>query len=372
MNVGIALGCMFVQVIFYLYFLGKKNLFIEGLKEGYRARCTAIPPIPYLKDRYNVNDVFVESDIRFLRKEDSTRSTWERLDSYASVLTDRRVKSQRIIIQADSGYGKTFLSLHFAHAWYTQTKGSPLCDVEILIVLQLRQLGEKSSIYRAIRRFLLPKGSKIKVKDIEQILHHCKSVLIILDGYDEYNFKNQASSDINRVIAGSMFKDVNVILTGRYLPHAFDRSITRIVGLYGFDEKARDEYIRKAVTGDNTEEQNRIKRELEENLVMAELSQVPLLFVSFAHMAHKHPIKEKFHTVRKFFGSVIHCFHDHLKHKTTDPHVKEMCIMFDKDTNTEFNELALNILLSGGGAFLWTKVKCVAVLVKPATSISGA
>ncbi|PIK53284.1 hypothetical protein BSL78_09812 [Apostichopus japonicus] len=82
-----------------------------------------------------------------------------------------------------------------------------------------------------------------------------------------------------------LFADFDVSLTTRYLPESL-RKETKRAKLTGFDDKARDEYIRKAVVGKNDEAMEEIKQRLYENSILADLCQVPLIFVMFAHMAH--------------------------------------------------------------------------------------
>lgn len=321
----------------------KSTILIKDLKAGYSDRCKAAQSIPLITDdKKNIKTFFVEGGIRFLAKDQGDNSVWNRLDSYKDIRNDYRVKSKRTIIQADSGYGKTFLSLLFAYDWYTQEKGSPLCDVDILIILQLRQLGNKKlSIYRAIRKFLLPKGSKITARDIEEILScKTKSVLIIFDGYDEYKLQTDPDSVVNKIIACDMLPQIDVILTSRYLPSKFNRSLTSILELYGFDEKAREEYLKRVVVGDDVEKCENIKRQLTENLILEDLCKVPILFVAFSHMGDQQRMTRKVNTARKFFHELVTRIHDHSRIKADDQFAESMLAQFGKNTSHELNKLA--------------------------------
>ncbi|PIK34862.1 putative NLR family CARD domain-containing protein 4 [Apostichopus japonicus] len=111
-----------------------------------------------------------------------------------------------------------------------------------------------------------------------------------------------------------LFADFDVSLTTRYLPESL-REETKRAKLTGFDDKARDEYIRKAVVGNNDEAVEEIKQRLYENSILADLCQVPLIFVMFSHMAHDQRDIMKFISVTQFFKHTIRCFYDHLKRK---------------------------------------------------------
>ncbi|PIK41463.1 hypothetical protein BSL78_21692 [Apostichopus japonicus] len=120
-----------------------------------------------------------------------------------------------------------------------------------------------------------------------------------------------------------LFADFDVSLTTRYLPE-YLRKETKRAKLTGFDDKARDEYIRKAVVGNNNDAVEKIKQRLYANSIVADLCQVPLIFVMFAHMAHDQRDFMKFKSVTHFFKHIIRCFYNHLnrKRKLNDRHIR--------------------------------------------------
>ncbi|XP_071831793.1 uncharacterized protein [Apostichopus japonicus] len=300
----------------------KKQFLIAGLKRTYKGQYDAIQPLPYIKDRlYCVDKVFVEGGVEVCLAPEltpGTRGSWERLESYKSIYTDFRFKSKRRILQGEPGYGKSTLTLQLAYDWCNDVSDSPMNNVEILILLRLRQLGSVKSLYRAIKSFLLFHEPRVSKHEIEEIIHSCSFVHIILDGYDEYPGRDSNDNDdVHKIIKMELFADFDVSLTTRYLPECL-RKETKRAKLTGFDDKARDEYIRKAVVGNNDEAVEEIKRWLYENSILADLCQVPLIFVMFAHMAHDQRDFMKFKSVTQFFKYMIRCFYDHLKQKFKD------------------------------------------------------
>ncbi|PIK47619.1 hypothetical protein BSL78_15512, partial [Apostichopus japonicus] len=102
-----------------------------------------------------------------------------------------------------------------------------------------------------------------------------KSVLVLLDGFDEYPDQESTETDIYHIMKKNMFRRFNVILTTRpscvptdFAPHS-DR-----VRLTGFGEEARRRYVEKAVVGTYGEAVDRIMRKLEENPVLDDLCQL--------------------------------------------------------------------------------------------------
>ncbi|XP_071850837.1 uncharacterized protein [Apostichopus japonicus] len=297
----------------------KKIFLIEGLKKTYKEQYDAIQPLPYIKDRlYCVDKVFVEGGVEVCLAPELRRGnggSWERLESYKSVYTDFRCKSKRRIIQGEPGYGKSTLTLQLAYDWCNDVLDSPMYNVEILILLRLRQLGRVKSLFGAIKSFLLSHEPRVSKHEIEKIINSCSSVHITLDGYDEYPGRgSNDNDDVHRIIKMELFADFDVSLTTRYLPECL-REETKRAKLTGFDDKARDEYIRKAVVGNNNEAVDKIKQRLYENSILADLCQVPLIFVMFAHMAHDQKDVMKFKSVTQFFKHIIRCFYDHLNRK---------------------------------------------------------
>ncbi|KAJ8019001.1 NACHT, LRR and PYD domains-containing protein 14 [Holothuria leucospilota] len=337
---------------------GKRDTFISQLKAKYQDLYDAVQPIPYIRDRlYCVDRVFVEGGIEYLVAKDRIggQGTWEKLSSYHNILDDDRVKSTRRIIEGEPGYGKSTLTLQLSYDWCNKIPLSYLKDIDVLILLRLRQLGGVTSVYRAIKQFLLPKDSKLTESDIADIISECSSVLVILDGYDEYPDQDaKVDSDVISIITRIMFQQFEVILTTRssYLPKKYP-PMTKRLKLTGFDDNARDQYIRKAVVGNNVAAAEKIKQRLKENPVLGDLCQVPLVFVMFAHMSHESEQFQKFNSVTSFFRYMISCFHSHMKNKMEDENV-EKYDLFETE-HTELDKLAFEGLSRKDQQIVWSK-----------------
>ncbi|PIK33437.1 putative NLR family CARD domain-containing protein 4, partial [Apostichopus japonicus] len=298
----------------------KAERFIKHLKAKYDVFYDSVQPIPYIKDRmYCVDKVFVEGGMEYMTGISGGKEQWDQLISFEELVKDNCLRRKRRILQGEPGYGKSTMILQLLYDWCKSIPTSPLKKVDVIIYLRLRQLGGVESIVSAIRQFILPKDSYISEDDIKDILKEMKSVLVLLDGFDEYPDQESRKTDIYHIMKKDMFQEFKVILTTRpfcvpkdFVPHS-DR-----VRLTGFGEEARKKYVEMAVVGTYGEAVDRVMKKLIENPVLGDLCQVPLFFVMFAHMTYEKEHSLTFNSVTCFFRYMIACFHSHMKNKMSD------------------------------------------------------
>ena len=64
-----------------------------------------------------------------------------------------------------------------------------------------------SSVFQAIKQFILPRDSTLAEADIATVMYKSKSTVIILDGYDEYPVhETNKLTDIISIIRREMFQ----------------------------------------------------------------------------------------------------------------------------------------------------------------------
>ncbi|PIK42680.1 hypothetical protein BSL78_20463 [Apostichopus japonicus] len=333
----------------------KVERFIKHLKAKYDVFYESVQPIPYIKDRmYCVDKVFVEGGIEYMTGISKGQPEWEQLSSYQELVKDNCLHRKRRILEGEPGYGKSTLTLQLLYDWCKSLTTSPLKGVDVIIYLRLRQLGGVKSILSAIRRFILPRDSDIGDEDIKQILNEMNSVLVLLDGFDEYPDQECTETDIYHIMKKNMFQGLNVILTTRpscvpqeIAPHS-DR-----VRLTGFGEEARRRYVEKAVVGTYGEAVDRIMRKLEENPVLDALCQVPLFFVMFAHMTYEDEHSLTFNSVTSFFRYMIYCFHSHMKNKMKDENVANFELL--ENEHKVLDKIAFEALSGKNQKLVWNR-----------------
>lgn len=329
--------------------------FVQQLKIRYEGLYNAVCPVPYIRDRmYCINQVFVASGIQTMKSHDE----WVELKSYHDILKNAVNRFARIILEGEPGYGKSTLSLQLLYDWCKGISPSPLRYVQVVIFLRLRQLGGVKSISQAIRQFILPLDSPFTEAEIKNLLQNCSSIVIILDGFDEYpDQEGDVISDVTNIIKGEMFGEACVILTTRSncLPKEYAPQSKRM-RLVGFNTSAQTSYIQKAVVTDPLKA-DRIRLRLSENAVLSDLCQVPLFYVMFAHMSYEDKKFQKFKSVSTCFRYVIECFHAHLRNKSRGKHMTT----FETD-HKKLDEVAFDALKGESQKIVWDKDALVDLL----------
>ncbi|KAJ8039599.1 NLR family CARD domain-containing protein 4 [Holothuria leucospilota] len=362
----------------------KLNQLQRYLRAAYELMYRAIQPIPYIRDKlFCVNDVFVEGGIEIINATDKGDSAvassssppkkqTKPLKSYRDIFNDGMVPSKRVIVEGEPGYGKSTLTLQAAYDWCEQhSPSSALQGVELFILLPLRLLKGIVSVYKAVKLFILPRDCNLLESEIKDIIDSCSSVVIVLDGFDEYpDIDSDINSDFMEIIKGKMFTNFKLILCTRSgcLPSSLDPRTIR-VRLTGFDVDARDRYMSNAIVGGSAEKANEIRQNLLKNPIMCDLCQVPLFFVMFAHMANESKDIYKCDSVTSFFKYMLHCFYSHMW-KKEEEHGKVSCCT---TANTKrLNKVAFNGLAGGNQTLVWDKeqfqmnvgTKCFDELIK--------
>ncbi|PIK55939.1 hypothetical protein BSL78_07167, partial [Apostichopus japonicus] len=219
----------------------KAERFIKQLKAKYEIFYDSVQPIPYIKDRmYCVDKEFVEGGIEIMTGISDGEAQWDKLSSYQELVTEYCLKTKRHILEGEPGYGKSTLTLQLLYDWCKSLFKYPFRGVDVIIYLRLRQLSGVKSILSAIKRFILPMDSDISERDTKEILNQMKSVLALLDGFDEYPDQESTETDIYHIMKKNLFQEFNVILTTR--PSCVPQGIAPQSDrgrLTGFAEEAR-------------------------------------------------------------------------------------------------------------------------------------
>ncbi|XP_071852530.1 uncharacterized protein [Apostichopus japonicus] len=319
--------------------------FISQLKSTYENFYSAVKPIPFFSSNCTVHELYVEGGIDYLAKSKPTTETWNPLDSYKNMFSHPSMTGTRWMIEGGPGYGKSTLSLQLAYEWCNNIEGSSMCDVEFFFLIRLRQLKGVSSIYEAIKKFILPIDSTFSTVDIQRFITNSSSVLIILDGFDEYPDREVPSnSDVFNIIKRTMFPEHRVVLTTRssHLPEDYAPQTNRI-RLTGFNSKAQEEYLQKAVTINGYKSaESTIQEWLQENPILNDLCVVPLFFVMYAHLSLDSDALRNCTSVTSFFRYMITCLHSHLKLKFKDENVD--CFDLNENAHQKLDELCFSYL----------------------------
>ncbi|XP_071852822.1 uncharacterized protein [Apostichopus japonicus] len=339
----------------------KLKIFTNYLKHKYALWYNRIQPIPYIREKICcVDDIYVESGLELVHQPPSFKHNSQSfkesgllsLKSFRDMFDSDKIPSNRILLEGDPGYGKSTLTLQAAYDWCLGNVALPLKTVAVFILLPLRLLGNISSIFEAIRVVLMPPESPLTDDDILEILRHSLSVVIVLDGYDEYPNRNSVKeTDVMKMIAGKMFPNVKVVVSTRSssLPTYLDPT-TVTIRLTGFDEKSRDEYIQRTVTDGDQEASRRITNALNSSPILNDICQVPMFCVLFAHVANDQGGVIEFSSVTSFFKYVIDCFYSHMWRKDNKEPIHQSISEYSK-----LNRLAFDGLTGNAQMIAWPK-----------------
>lgn len=338
--------------------------FVSEIRRRYESLCKTIRPIPYIRDNiFCVNELFIQGQIEVLdRGADYRENNWRNVGSYQDIFEQQ--SNQTYVVEGDPGYGKSMLSLQFAYEWSLNTDSPISKKFDILILLRLRQLGNVKSLFHAIRRFILPKDSNLREKDIQEIMKSAKSILFIFDGYDEYPDAGRVETDILQIVNKEMFQEACVIVTTRRskLPAVLNIQVGRF-RLRGFDRMARQSYIRQAIAGDDLKRCEKINKKLTENPVFEDLCETPLIFAMFAHMIGEEKNISTISSATTLFKYMISCFHNHMRNKLNDENVPNHDL-YERD-HARLDQLAFQGLTRNSIQLSWAKNVLIEILGDP-------
>lgn len=324
-----------------------KELLINQLKASYKQHYDAWKPVPFSQSS-GVNKAFVDVGI------DIQLGSWVSLGPCRLGLGKALNKYKRLIIVGYPGYGSSMLATQCTYEWCNGTQESYFKDVEILILIRLRQVGKTHSFYKAIKKVVLPRESTLNEQDVKTVLESSPSVLVILDGLDEYLELDKDTSEIMKIIAGEICPQLQVITTTRYMPKIKAPQTARL-RLTGLCSKAQEEYLRKTVVGDDVRVVLRLKERLQENHLLEDLCEVPFFFVMLAHLSHAGNDFRACNTLTNVFQLIVKCLHSFAKRKGTGTITKKAAFWKFEDDHRKLDEIAFKGLSGRDQHTRWRK-----------------
>ncbi|KAJ8017388.1 NLR family CARD domain-containing protein 4 [Holothuria leucospilota] len=290
-------------------------------------------------------------------KEDPSR--WSVINSRHEIFTEPS-SGRRLTIEGEPGFGKSTLLLQYSYDWCTSSIESPLKDIDIFILIRLREVVDAPTISDAIR-MMLPDDFSLTAKDIEAIITSGNwTVVLALDGYDEYSGMEGCSKDVTRLIQGRMLTACIVITTTRpsCLPKLLNPNM-KLFRLTGFDREMQEEYLDKSVTFNAAAKgaKEAIMRKLEENVVLADICQVPFFFATFTHMACTSSNGMQLNSVTRYFSFMLACFFSHLENKELLGNRMPVHAVLEEDPNQRLAvaKLAFDGLIEQEQKLLWSQ-----------------
>lgn len=324
-------------------------------------------PVTFLEDRwYCVDDIFVESKIEVIdnTKSDEDPGKWSYIKTRHNVFSESSFESY-ITIEGDHGFGKSTLLMQYAYDWYTSNTISPLKDIDIFILLQLKDFIHGSSLFDEIR-MTLPGDVQLSSKDIKDVITsgHWK-VLVALDGYD----KNV--TDINQVLPAGVLTDCVVVITTN--PQCVRRleekhlSGKKHYKLRGFDQHMQETFIDKAATSKVRFRGDKqcVMRLLRENVNLSNICQVPFFFAAFVHSTRVENGEQQLSNdvtnlrATQFLDYIVRCFFNRPKNKRGKIRWSKSNLEEDSTQRMLISKLAFDGFIGCDTKYCWTKADLV-------------
>ena len=259
-----------------------------------RTSSTQWPPVPTTKviklamikkekvQRGRIDDEFVRMSIT--GKVDDILHSKTPVD-LENIFSDSDDGRKVILIEGAPGSGKSTLSLHICQEW---GKGQLFQQYDVVILVKLRDPHVQKAMTISD---LLPQVSKSTADQVEAdiISNYGKSVLWVLDGWDELSADFPPDSIIHKLINPGTFHDCplhecDVIVTSRPVSSAdLHPLVSARVEVLGFTPDELKRYFTECLNGDSKAVQSLLDR-IRENPVVEGSCYLPLNAAIVAHV----------------------------------------------------------------------------------------
>ena len=141
--------------------------------------------------------------------------TQEELNDYTDIFKGDKYhpNPKRLLVYGRPGIGKTTVSKKMAFDW-SQQKKRILKRFDVVLLIKLRDVCDKKSIREVLSASKLLAGDEVVDDVYGYIFRNQEKVLLILDGYDEYNCSGE-QSPVHDIWEGTQLRDSHVIITTR-------------------------------------------------------------------------------------------------------------------------------------------------------------
>ena len=179
------------------------------------------------------------------------------------------IMGKKVLVTGDPGKGKSTFVKKIAWDW---SRGV-FVDITLVLVVQQKLVESDDSFESIIIRQCPPlEGLKISEKKLRHILDTFgKRCLLILDGLDEYDGKNE---DVWKIIRGQKFYHCNVLLTSR--PHCIGEVEVNgytVVTVQGFSKEMSEAYANNVLGSKaNKDSVQKVLKFYDENMLEDETS----------------------------------------------------------------------------------------------------
>ncbi|XP_072172315.1 uncharacterized protein [Diadema setosum] len=296
----------------------------DDLKAFYRVsrRKVTVDPLNFL-ERVELDEIYTNLSIIDLNSRSKTPIT------YDDLLTNNENGnlSKRLLIQGEGGVGKTTLCAKIAWDW---CQGIILQDLDMVLLIPLRDIKKSKSIGGIVKTYLSHANTATKKKINDYILTNLSRILILFDGFDEFDetLSKTSSSDVIRILVSEQYYLCKVIVTTRpwrtnefMMDKSFAETYT-LLNVEGFNEENLSIYIRRYFRireMDNLAE-SLISFMQENDVIRSNMAPFPIYCAMLCLMwndfsEERRREMQKLQTFSKIFGEMISFLKEHYASK---------------------------------------------------------
>ena len=297
-------------------------------------------------DTVHINEVY--TNLSWLREDKTPRgTTQEKLEDYSKVFEGLKhfKNPKRILVYGRPGIGKTTFSQKLSFDW-SNGKKEIRRKFDLVLTIKLRDvcnIQDFGDVLKAAN--LLAADDVISVDSLHKyVRENQERVLIVLDGYDEYNAGE--SSDIYKIWKGSLLRDCCVLMTTRPTQDDEVRKSSDIqCKIRGFDSKEQVEEFASKFLSDR-EEVKQLENYLSKEEIW-DIAEIPLLLLMLCliwrEKHQKRLPKSRLELYERFVETIL----NHMVVKESGKSAKEDVLNLYKDELTKIGKVALEALLRG-------------------------
>ncbi|XP_078619412.1 uncharacterized protein LOC144886597 isoform X2 [Branchiostoma floridae x Branchiostoma japonicum] len=252
----------------------------KALKLHYEKEMGQLHPLAWNQDfMMKTDDIFTDVDLVLQSPQGGTLNR-KTLSSVTEALVGRSdcPCPRRVLIEGQPGIGKTTTLFKLVVDW-ARGENKALSGFDLVFCVALRKVAQSQSLFDCIFDQLLPEDASFDQASLEEYLRTNTNVLIVLDGYDEW--EPIESHDISKVLCGKILRDCCVIVSTRPSRTSdlskMMRPDTRLE-INGFHPDNVSTYVRKYFGG-NVPKARRLLEKLESNFLSTGITLTPMFLL---------------------------------------------------------------------------------------------
>ncbi|XP_072017961.1 uncharacterized protein [Amphiura filiformis] len=245
----------------------------------YRHEMRRVQLLPWCDESRDMNDIYVT--LKLQNRSGKGTTSLSNNEALVCIKSSHGEPETRILLKGVAGSGKSTLLAKLAYTWAEQKNGSPLSNFELLFILSLREVRNISLIDELFEQ-IFESNTKVSKDGLEEYIEsHPQSILLLLDGFDEYSASDLSNpvGSLQEILIFKSFRDCYTILSTR--PHKDlqnHQSSYVLVDVLGFSRKNVELYMKRFFSG-NIGEVRALKEKIEESERLIFLSKIPVILM---------------------------------------------------------------------------------------------